>query len=698
MPAYVIKLSLMIKQKPGKRITIVAFHCWSRKKYAVFNSLHKVIKICTLCIIYNIIVLPQKTQAQRSNDSLQVKSYELGEVVITAGRTPVEVQQAARIVSVITKSEIERSPAQNLNDLLRFIAGVDIRQRGAFGAQADISIRGGTYDQTLILLNGVNLTDPQTGHNNLNLPIDLESIERIEILQGPAAKSFGPNAFNGAINIITGNNNHNHIRSSVMAGQYGLNKASVNISNTTGNFDHFLSISKMSSDGYIKNTDFSNTNIFYQAKYKHKAGTLDFQTGYNTKDFGANSFYSLKYPNQFEATKTEFVSLKYQSNTTIKFTPTIYLRRNLDLFELKRNNDSIPFNHHQTSTAGLNLNVWTTHRFGRTSLGVDFRNEHIISNVLGNMLNIPVEVPNFNNAFYTKYYTRMNTSIYAEHTVSWKNLTVSAGVMAHHNSDLTGFGLYPGIDISYRLNDYLKLYSSANKTLRMPTFTDMFYKSPDQQGNPGLKPEDAVAIEGGIKYNNSFLKGNISAFRRWGYNMIDWVKNPSPDSVIWRSMNHTQINLTGMECSLTFTPSKAGTLERIQSVRFSYSFLHADSNRNNMLSKYALDYLRNQITASIDVRIAWKLFNSSRFTYHDRNSVYQDVKGHVVSYKPFCLTDIKLYWKENHYTLYTEASNIFNTGYYDFGGIIQPGAWFRGGIIVDLDYKKERVIKLLNVE
>ena len=111
----------------------------------------------------------------------------------------------------------------------------------------------------IILLDGVNITDPQTGHHNLNLPVDLESIERVEILKGPAAKSFGPNAFNGAINIITGNSKPDHIRSSVMLGQYGLYKASVNISNTIGDFGHFLSISRMSSDGYIKNTDFLTT-------------------------------------------------------------------------------------------------------------------------------------------------------------------------------------------------------------------------------------------------------------------------------------------------------------------------------------------------------------------------------------------------------------------------------------------------------
>ncbi|HPR74412.1 MAG TPA: TonB-dependent receptor plug domain-containing protein, partial [Bacteroidales bacterium] len=246
-------------QKKRKSILIVAFRCWSRKNYAVFNSLHKVIKICTLCIIYNIVALPVQAQLQQDNDSLEVKAYGLGDVVVTAGRTPIQIQRAARFVAVITKSDIERSPAQNLNDLLRYIAGVDIRQRGPLGAQADLSIRGGTYDQTLILLNGVNITDPQTGHHNLNLPVDLESIERVEILQGPAAKSFGPNAFNGAINIITGNSKPYHIRLSGMLGQYGLYKASVNISNTIGDFGHFLSISRMSSDGYIKNTDFLTT-------------------------------------------------------------------------------------------------------------------------------------------------------------------------------------------------------------------------------------------------------------------------------------------------------------------------------------------------------------------------------------------------------------------------------------------------------
>jgi vitamin B12 transporter len=642
-----------------------------------------------LCVVFDIFVMPWNLQAQNSTDSLNIINYTLGSVVVTASRTPVEAQQATRMVTTITRSDIAKAPVRNLNDLLRHVAGVDIRQRGPLGTQADISIRGGTYDQTLILLNGVNVTDPQTGHNNLNLPIDVESIDRIEILQGPSAKSFGPNAFNGVINIITGNSYQNHIRTSLTLGQYGFSKASANISNTTGHFEQFISISRTSSDGYIKNTDFSNTTIFYQAKCSLKPGTIDLQTGYGIKDFGANGFYSLKYPEQFESIKTEFVSLKYQSNSKIKFVPVLYLRRNRDRFELKRDNDSIPFNHHQTITAGLNLNIWTIHRFGRSSLGIDIRNEHILSNVLGNLLTEPVGIPGFRNAFYSKYYNRINTSLYAEHTFYWNMLTATVGIMAHHNSDINGFGFYPGADVSYRLNDHFKLFSSINKTLRMPTFTDMFYKSPVQQGNPRLKPEEAFTAEAGLKFSDTFFKGNISAFRSKGRNMIDWVKNPSPDSIIWRSMNHAKINFTGIECSLTLIPPAESIFGHVQSVTISWAFLKADSIHSDLLSKYALDYLNNQFNASIDFRIAAKLYNSTRITCHDRNSVYQDAKGQIVTYKPYLLSDSKLYWKEKNCTLYVEASNICNTRYYDYGGLIQSGIWIMAGIEGDLDYKSK---------
>ncbi len=634
---------------------------------------------------------PDKNAATADpDDSLSIRHFLADEVIVTASRTPVEAQKATRIVTIISKSEIARAPAQNLNDLLRNIPGVDIRQRGPLGTQADISIRGGTFDQTLILLNGINVTDPQTGHHNLSLPVDIESIERIEILNGPAAKSFGPNAFSGVVNIITGNSRPDNIRSSLLLGQYGLSRASANISNTAGKLEQFMSLSRMSSDGYIENTDFSNSSFFYQAKYRLQSGRIDLQTGYGTRNFGANSFYSLKYPDQFESVKTDFVSVKYQNRSAIRIEPAVYVRRNRDRFELKRDDESVPFNHHRTITAGINLNTWMVHRFGRTSLGADLRNEHILSNVLGNLLSNPVRVRGFDDTYYVKSCNRFNASLYAEQTISVRNFTAAMGIMAHHNPGLTGFGLYPGMDLSYRFNDHLRIYSSANKTLRMPTFTDMFYTSPVQQGNPLLKPEEAVTFEAGIKYSSTLVRGEFNAFRRRGSNLIDWVKDPSPDSLIWRSANHADISFAGIEASLTITPSAEMPNGSLQSLRLSYSYLQGDSAEDNMLSKYVLDYLRHQLNLSIDFMIVARLHNSTTFTWRDRNGAWQDAGGGIVSYEPFWLADTRFSWKTEHITLYAEASNVFNSRYYDFGGLIQPGTWVRGGLVMNLDYRKKK--------
>jgi vitamin B12 transporter len=674
-------------QENKRRIKILSFRHWSRKKYAAFNSINKVVKICVLCIAYNIVAMPSKAQNSVSDDSLKIRTYEIDDVTVTAGQTPIEKQQETRIVTIITKAEIERAPVQSVNDLLRYIAGADIRQRGPLGVQADISFRGGTFDQTLILLNGVNITDPQSGHHNLNLPVDIESIERIEILEGPSAKSFGANAFGGTINIITGNSMPDHIRASGTYGQYGLYKASANISNTIGNFKHFISIDKMGADGYIKNTDFSNTGIFYQAGYLSGIGTFDFQAGYNKKDFGANSFYSLKFPGQFEATKTEFVSLKYESNTRIKVSSAIYLRRQRDRFELKR--DTLPYNHHLTNTAGINLNAVATNSLGQTSIGLDLRNENILSNVLGIPLNNKVAINDFSDTYYLYGYNRFNTSVIASQSFELKKISIIAGAMVFNTSKVNGFKIYPGFDVSYSLNDNLKLYSSANKTMRTPTFTDLFYKSPVQKGNANLVQEEAVTFEGGIKYNSPSLKTSMDVFRRHGNKMIDWVKDPSPDSVIWRSMNHSKINFTGIEGSISVMPIEGSRFERFRGFNLSYSFLKADRSNINLLSKYSLDYLKHQITSTFDLRLIWKLFISNRLTYNDRNGVYQDKNGQLKNYKPFWLADSRIYWNSKYSTVFFEVSNIFNVRYYDFGGIIQPGIWLRAGVVMDIDYLKQ---------
>ena len=225
----------------------------------------------------------------------------------------------------------------------------------------------------------------------------------------------------------------------------------------------------------------------------------------------------------------------------------------------------------------------------------------------------------------------------------------------------------------------------------MPTFTDMFYKSPVQKGNPQLKPEEAVTFEGGLKYNSPLIKAHLTSFFRKGYNLIDWVKDPSPDSLIWRSMNHTQINLSGAEISFKITPSGESWSDRIQSAQISYAFLHAGSDHGNLLSKYALDYLRYQITSSVDFRISGKWYTSLRVTWRDRNGSYQDAGGFVVSYKPYWLSDVRIARKADRLTLFADLTNILNTRYFDYGGIRQPGIWIMAGMKVYVAYLKRQL-------
>ena len=663
----------------------LSFKHWKRKRYAVFCTLHKVVRIGVLSVAYFLLTFGAKAQTITVIDTSRIPDQDIEEVVVSAGRTPVTAQQVARVVTVISAAEIERAPAQSINDLLRFVSSVDIRQRGPLGAQADISVRGGTYDQTLILLNGINISDPQTGHHNLNLPVTPESIERIEILRGPAAKTFGPNAFNGAVNIITGNRNPRHMRASASAGQFGLLNGSLGISGTHGNFRHFLNGGHLSSNGYISNTDFQQNTLFYQSALKTKSGSADFQAGFSARDFGANSFYSLKYPDQFESVHTSFLSLKYESNTRVRWSPVIYYRGNRDRFELMRNDEiKVPFNHHRTRIYGMNMITGFFLRQTKISLGADIRNEHIGSTVLGNPVESPKKVAGYENTFYTRSYNRLNTSLYAEYLFSSERITLQTGLMAHHNRGLGHFRFYPGADLNYRIGNYHSLFAAYNLTLRMPTFTDMFYKSPVQQGNPALKPEEASTLEGGWKYNSPVIKTFVTVFTRKGNNLIDWVKDPSPDSLFWRSMNHTQINQKGVEISFKITPSPESRFNRIVSAGISYTFLKADSDHGELLSKYALDYLRHQVTSSVNVRITGKWFGMINLTWRDRNGNFQDMSGKIQSYRPFWLADARISRTSGIITVFSDITNILNKHYYDYGGILQPGIWIRAGITVDI--------------
>lgn len=137
--------------------------------------------------------------AEAQNDTTK----NLNEVMVRENRLKLPFSKQNRNIWIIDNQQIKNLPSRSVSELLSYVTGVDVRQRGPGGVQADISIDGGTFDQTLVLINGIKVSDPQTGHNMMNLPISVDDIDHIEVLRGSASRIYGTNALTGAINIVT---------------------------------------------------------------------------------------------------------------------------------------------------------------------------------------------------------------------------------------------------------------------------------------------------------------------------------------------------------------------------------------------------------------------------------------------------------------------------------------------------------------
>jgi vitamin B12 transporter len=667
------------------RTEIFTFKRWGGKAYSLFSALKKPVRIGVLLAVYTTVAEPELVFAQ--TDSSKVKmEYDLDEVEVSVQRAPVAFSQVARIVSVISREDIEAAPVQSIQELLEYVLSVDVRSRGANGVQADISVRGGSFDQTLILLNGINVSDPQTGHHALDLPVSLKNIQRIEILEGPAARVFGPNAFSGVVNIITSSEGSSNLKLDASVGQYKMTDLNASGNLNTASWNQYLAFNRSSSDGYTDNTDYKIWNGFYESKLNTKPGTLDFQFGMTSKAFGANSFYTAVYPNQYEETKTTFSSLKFETGTKIHITPSIYWRRHQDKFELFRTDPASWYkghNYHLTDVFGSNLNAWFESKFGKTAFGAEIRSENIWSNVLGEPLSDSINVPGEPGQVFTKSYSRTTVSYFAEHSIILKKFSISAGLMTNWISDL-GFGwnIYPGMDASFSISDHYKIYGSASSSLRMPTFTDLFYSGPTNIGNPDLKPEESVNYEGGIKLNYKGFTGHAGAFYRIGKDLIDWVRESETDK--WKAQNLTEINTKGVEVDGTFFPEKIWNKKIfITKLGVNYSYIELEKGQNDVYSYYVLDNLKHKLDLEINHKIWKNLQGSWRASYQDRNGMRTSTEP----YQPFWQVNTRIMWKTPSTEFYAMATNLFDAKYYDLGTVEQPGRWISLGISHQFNFR-----------
>ncbi|MFV0365418.1 MAG: TonB-dependent receptor plug domain-containing protein [Mangrovibacterium sp.] len=677
----------------NNKARLLNFHHWERLGYSLFQALKQEVHIASLAVAYLYVATPSEAFAQHTADSLKIaREYELDEVEVSAQRAPATYSQIARIVSVIDRKGIEAAPVASVQDLLEYALGVDIRQRGTYGVQADISVRGGSFDQTLVLLNGVNISDPQSGHHNLNLPLSLKAVKRIEILNGSSARVYGPNAFTGAINIITEPDSINLLSADASFGSHGLRDINVNGNVQTGKLQNFIAIGNTASNGYRPNTDFTNSNVFYNGKLKTDEATINFQAGYINKGFGANGFYSPAYPNQYESTRTAIVSAGLETGKKLHTSASTYWRRNHDRYELFRSDPADWYtghNYHMTDVFGLKLNTWLQWKLGKTSLGSELRSENILSNQLGESLDESISVPGEDGQFFTNGHSRTNLSYFIEHSAYINRFSISAGLMANWISDLQEqWHFYPGVDLSYQITNNWKIYGTFNQSLRMPTYTDLYYVGPSNLGNPNLKPEHSTSFEGGVKFKNQFMNLEAATYYRIGKDIIDWVR--ISDDFLWQTDNLTQINAAGFEVKSDISIQRWLNNEHffINRLCINYAYNEITRKESEYISNYTLDNLKHKLVVGINHRIYKNLSADWQFRYEDRNGGYSNFDGTdytgEVDYKPFGLLDLKVNYHYKNFRFFAMATNLFNTTYYDLSNIPQAGRWISGGVSCNL--------------
>lgn len=570
-----------------------------------------------------------------------VKMDSLQEVIITSSRIDLPFKENSRTINIISSEEIKNSATTNVADLLQQVAGVDIRRRGTAGSQADLQIRGGSFDQTLLLIDGIKMDDAQTGHHTMNAALPIEVIERIEIIKGPAARVFGQNAFTGAINIVTKKQLKNAVTTNLETGSFGQLNGSVTVGSELENSSHIIHAGKLTSEGYRNNSDYNNTNFFIKSVLNKKTQAIEMITTFFDRKFGAENFYTTNPEwNEYEETQNSLIgfSTTFKSEK-LKITPRIYWKRNQDMFLLKRNEPNFFRNLHISNKIGAEVNAAYTSKIGVTGFGIDMSKINIRSNNLGNR-------------------NRFMTNLFLEHQFKLLDgkLDITPGVAVTYFSDFK-FHAFPGLDVGYTLNDHFKIYGNTGYTFRIPTYTDLFYMDPATIGNENLVPEEALSAEIGGKYFSSKFTGSFAFFYRDANNLIDYVKENAEDRFMATNLRDLYTKGFEVNTSYNFTLNNFN-----QNLSLGYTFIEDQvSDLNIPFSRYSVNSLKHHFISKLSTQIHNNINFNVIYKHAERTS--------GLSYNVWDASAV-IRAKKVEFTI--TAANIFNADYIETGFVPMP--------------------------
>ena len=586
-------------------------------------------------------------------------STDLDEVVVLSSKLDLPFSKNFRTVNIISSEDIKNSPVTNVSDLLQEITGIDVRRRGVGGVQGDLYIRGGGFDQTLLLVDGMKMDDAQTGHHTLNMILPLYLIERVEIIKGPAARIFGQNAFNGAINIVTkdleGEKRTVHMKLNELSyGSFEQKNISLSTKITAENIKSLISYSGNRSDGYRHNTDFKRNNYFVKTSFNTNKSPVNIIASFNENKFGANGFYaSPSATEQYEETQASLLGVTTTiSSEKLSITPRLYWRRGQDEYIYIRDNPSVYRNLHKTNKVSAELSGSYFSKSGITGFGVDLSTVNISSNNLGE-------------------HKRTTVNLFADHTFQLfdEKLFISPGIALSYFSDMS-FHSFPGIDLGYNVSSDFKIYSNIGKTYRIPTYTDLYYSDRTTVGNENLNPESATSTELGLKYNSSNFKFSAALFNRSAKNIIDYVKSSEND--LWKAENIGSLTTKGYEFDISYSFKSSYDLSNVNSISIGYTNIRDDNYVTDInFSKYSLNSLKHHLISKLNLKYIKNINHSIVYKYSERSDKSN-----------YSVLDSKIMYKKG---LYIYINNILDEIYSETNLVPMPGRSFLVGFNVGID-------------
>jgi iron complex outermembrane receptor protein len=618
----------------------------------------------------------------------QQKEITLDPVTITATISPQKISTTGRNVFVIKGEEFNKLPVHSIDDLLKYLPGVEVQMRGPMGSQSDIVLRGGTFQQVLIIIDGLRLNDPNTGHFNSYIPIATSEIDHIEILKGASSAIYGSEAVGGVIQIFSKsftakqNQKLKQLQASGTVGEYHLFNG-----NLGGNFSNgktFISAGFLSNNadgqaqrgttGFFHNNTASVSVNHIINEYFH----FSLRSSYDKRNFSAQNFYTT-----FISDTAKEEVQTYWNQIRLAYTKE---KNKISLDAgYKEVQDQYSFNSAITpnfnrSTLIQALAVYE-HAFTRKSIlvsGAQFQNKLIHSNDRGN-------------------HSVKQAAVFVMLNKNFGDYFFASPALRIDYDERGGTELVPQINLSYKKQN-LQFRGSAGKTIRQANFTERFnnynktFVAAGSIGNPDLEAERSFSYEAGTDY---FVKNNLkisaTIFKKDQNNVIDFTPTPyaqmprkdnlSPTGKYALASNIATVNTTGIETDIQYTKE----LQGLQRIFTTIGCVWLNSKTSEIVPSF-------YISSHAKFLVNFNLQYQNKLGSVSFNGIYKERKPRSASAifatisKNYFLINVKAEVNvfKNKLSAFAQADNLFNKTYSDILGSQMPGRWLMTGLKLNL--------------